>query len=146
MIPVFDDDGYLPPGEHPADWASIVQRFGGNPRRNWLLGGLRRALEALKFAGCHTAYVDGSFVSAKSEPDDYDGLWAIQDVRGDRLDPVFLDFDHGRMRQKTKYHGEFFPAEMPEGTSGRTFLEFFQRRTDNGASKGIIRINLDTFS
>lgn len=146
MIPVFDNDGYLPPGEHVAGWADIEQRFGGNPRRDWLLGGLRRALEALKRAGCHSAYIDGSFVTDKVEPKDYDGAWDIQDVKGALLDPVFLIFDHDRLLQKTKYHGEFFPAQWPEAASGTVFLEFFQTRTDNGAEKGIIRIDLDTLT
>ena len=43
------------------------------------------------------------------------------------LDSVFLDFSKGRTAQKRKYLGEFFPAQMPEGASGRAFLEFFQR-------------------
>lgn len=142
MIPEFDEDGYLPPGEHGADWSSIVDRFGGNPRRDWLLVGLKRALEALRSAGCQTAYIDGSFVTAKPEPRDYDGLWDIRGVHAALLDPVLLDFDDGRMRQKTKYHGEFFPAQMSETASGRVFLEFFQRRADTGAAKGIVRIDL----
>lgn len=145
MISDFDDEGYLPPGEHLADWPAIQDRFGGNTRREWLLDGLYRALLALQHAGCLTAYIDGSFVTDKPEPGDYDGLWDVTGVQAALLDPVLLDFERGRLRQKTKYHGEFFPAQMSEGVSGKTFLEFFQRRSDNGAAKGIIRIDLGAF-
>jgi hypothetical protein len=32
--------------------------------------------------------------------------------------------------QKRKYFGAFFAAQMPEGVSGRAFLEFFQTDRD----------------
>jgi hypothetical protein len=41
------------------------------------------------------------------------------------------------MAQKRKYFGEFFPAQMPEGASGRMFLEFFQTDKETGRPKGI---------
>lgn len=58
------------------------------------------------------------------------------------LDSVFLDFSNGREAQKRKYLGEFFPAQMPEGASGRLFLEFFQTDKETGRPKGIVRLNL----
>ena len=57
------------------------------------------------------------------------------------LDSVFLDFSKGRTA-KRKYFGEFFPAQMPEGASGRAFLEFFQTDKKTGRSKGIVGLNL----
>jgi hypothetical protein len=58
------------------------------------------------------------------------------------LDEVFLDFSKGRIAQKRKYFGEFFPAQMPEGASGRVFLEFFQTDKETGRSKGIVGLIL----
>jgi hypothetical protein len=69
-------------------------------------------------------YLDGSFVTIKSEPGGYDACRDIEGVNVKRLDPVFLDFSKGRVAQKRKYLGGFFPAQMPEGVSGRVFLEF----------------------
>ena len=43
-------------------------------------------------AGCRRAYVDGSFVTAKEVPGDFDGCWEAEDVDPDALDPVLLDF------------------------------------------------------
>lgn len=78
-------------------------------------------------------YIDGSFVTIKLAPGDYDACWDIDGVNVEALDSVFLDFSKGRMAQKHKYLGEFFPAQMPEGASGRMFLEFFQtdKETDD---------------
>ncbi|MGA2133522.1 MAG: hypothetical protein ABSH50_14605 [Bryobacteraceae bacterium] len=58
------------------------------------------------------------------------------------MDPVFLDFSNSRARQKQRFGGEFFPAELPEGVTGRTFLEFFQIDKETGLAKGILAIDL----
>jgi hypothetical protein len=142
MIPGFNRDGRLPPGIHWADLQEIESRFGFSERRRRLLGGLRSALEALRAAGCRKVYIDGSFVTVKHEPGDYDACWDIEGVQVESLDAVFLDFSNSRRAQKKKYLGEFFPAQMPEGASGRLFLEFFQMDKETGKSKGIVGLNL----
>lgn len=142
MIPDLDESGLLPPGIHTAEWPEIVARFGGTGHRRALLRGLRRALEALHAAGCTTAYVDGSFVTAKASPEDYDLCWSIVGVDVNALDPVLLIFDQGRRAMKAKYMGDLFPAEVPEGVSGRVFLEFFQIDKQTGKAKGILMIDL----
>ncbi len=101
------------------------KRFGWNPHRRKLLRGLRRALRSLQAAGCLTVYLDGSFVTARELPADYDACWDVKGVDPARLDRVFLDFSYGRAAQKAKYRGEFFPTQLPEGASGKVFLEFF---------------------
>ena len=138
MIPPCNDSGNLPPGIHEATWQELVSRFGTTPHRRALLEGLKAALEALRAAGCSTAYIDGSFVTAKQRPNDFDGCWDIEGVDPDLLDPVLLSFDRGRAAQKAKYRGEFFPAQFHEGGSGETFLEFFQVDKETGQPKGII--------
>ena len=59
------------------------------------------------------------------------------------LDPVFLDFNDGRAAQKARFGGELFPAELPEGGSGKRFLDFFQTDRKTGRRKGIVTITLD---
>jgi len=107
-----------------------------------LLAGLKSALAALNAAGCRKVYIDGSFVTVKHEPGDYDACWDIEGVDVDSLDPVFLDFSNARRAQKRKYFGEFFPAQVPEGASGRLFLDFFQTDKETGKRKGIVGLNL----
>jgi hypothetical protein len=142
MIPEFSRAGSLPVGIHWATWQEVESRFGLSERRRWLLAGLRSALAALHAAGCRKVYIDGSFVTPKHEPGDYDACWDIERVDVDSLDPVFLDFSKGRRAQKRKYFGEFFPAQMPEGATGRLFLEFFQTEKETGKPKGIVGLNL----
>lgn len=145
MIPDFEPSGLLTPGVHGATWAEIVERFGYNPQRTLLLGSLQRALVALRYAGCTVAYLDGSFVTTKPIPGDYDLCWSFQGVDPVRLDPVFLDFDNHRQAMKAKYQGDLFPAEIPEGNSGKLFLDFFQTDKDTGAAKGVVLIDLRRF-
>ena len=142
MIPPFDDRGNLPPGMHEADWDELEHRFSGSPRRSELLAGLRQALLALRAAGCRTAYLDGSFVTAKEEPGDFDGCWDIEGVNGSLLDPVLLDFVHPRRAQREKFRGELFPAQaVADPQSGALFIDFFQRDRDKNP-KGIVKIDL----
>lgn len=142
MIPDFNEFGLLPVGIHTAEWSEIAARFGANGHRRTLLRGLRRALEALRSAGCTTAYLDGSFVTAKSSPADYDLCWSIVGVDANALDPILLTFDEGRRAMKAKYMGDLFPAEIPEGISGRVFIDFFQIDKQSGNAKGILMIDL----
>lgn len=145
MLPPFDTDGNLPPGVHVATWAELVARFGGTARRTQLLAGLERALAVLKAAGCKRVYVDGSFVSSKPIPGDYDLAWDPTHVDVATLvafDPVFAVFDSGRAAQKAKYQGELIPSSFTEALSGRTFLDFFQINKDTGGAKGIVALDL----
>ncbi|MCY3506735.1 MAG: hypothetical protein OXH41_11280 [Chloroflexi bacterium] len=142
MVPDFTEGGLLPPGVHRATWGQVVKRFGGTPWRQQLLEGLRSALENLREAGCQTAYIDGSFVTGKDLPGDYDACWDEHGVDPDVLDPVLLTFDPGRAAQKAKYLGELFPATAPASQTGLSFFEFFQTDKESGEPKGIIAIDL----
>ena len=142
MIPEFEHDGNLPPGVHLATWEEIRDRFGTTLWRRRLLVGLRTALESLRIAGCQTAYVDGSFVSSKLVPGDFDACWDATGVDLHKLDPVLLKFGAGRAAQKAKFGGEFFPAGMSAGEEERVFLDFFQTDKDTGAQKGIVALDL----
>jgi hypothetical protein len=82
VIPPFDPrTGRLPRGEHHASWEEVVERFGWNERRRRLIDGLADAVTALADAGCRRLWLNGSFVTAKDEPGDFDA---------DLLDPVLL--------------------------------------------------------
>ena len=104
--------------------------------------GLRAALENLKSAGCRTVYLNGSFVTSKSIPNDYDACWEEAGVDPTVLDPVLLTFDPGRAAQKARYLGELFPASIMADTDGLSFLEFFQTDRATGGPKGIVAIDL----
>jgi hypothetical protein len=146
MTPSFNESGNLPPGVHEATWNEMVSRFGTTPQRRALLAGLHAALLALQSAGCRTVYIDGSFVTTKLVPNDFDACWDIEGVDPESLDPVLLIFDEGRATQKAKYLGELFPAQLSESDSGGTFLDFFQVDKETGEAKGIVAIDLRRFA
>ena len=99
MIPPFNRNGLLPPGVHWADWSELIDRFGDNPWRLLLTTGFRAAIDNLKGAGCQTVYLNGSFVTLKAMPNDYDACWEEAGVDPTALDPVLLTFDAGRAAQ-----------------------------------------------
>lgn len=144
MIPEFDESGLLPEGVHMAVLSEIRKRYAVNAHRVRLLGGLERALQDLHAAGCGLLYLDGSFVTAKEFPGDYDACWDPIGVNLGALDPVLRDFSNLRAAQKAKYFGEFFPstARADAKSPYRTFLNFFQVDKNSGARKGIIGITI----
>jgi hypothetical protein len=141
LIPPFDESGNLPPGIHKVDWDGLQMRFGGSLRRVELLAGLHQALAALRDAGCRTAYVDGSFVTAKENPGDFDVCWDASGVDAGLLDPALLEFGEGRRTQKQRFGGELFPSIARAEPGGTRFLEFFQRDRETGAPKGIVELD-----
>jgi hypothetical protein len=144
MIPPFDRRGNLPPGIHNASWDELEARFGGTPWRNALLQGLQEALESLKRAGCRKAYIDGSFVTAKEVPADFDACWESDGVKLAALDSILLDFTEDRRVQKERFRGELFPADLVTEPEGIPVLEFFQRERIPGLAKGIVQVELGT--
>jgi hypothetical protein len=142
MIPAWLTGGDLPAGVHFATWREIEDRLSFNLRRQRLLAGFRQGCEELRKAGCLLVYLDGSFVTRKEHPGDFDACWDIQNVDDEKLDPVFWDFSRGRAAQKQRFLGEFFPAQLPEGATGKAFVNFFQVNKLTGEPKGILAIRL----
>jgi hypothetical protein len=119
----------------------LVARFGNTAHRQKLSDGLRAALLLLKDSGCRRVYIDGSFVTAKEQPGDFDGCWEVGGVDPDKLDPVLLEFANRRAAQKAKYYGELFLANAGADPAGTRFIDFFQFDKD-GQPKGIISLDL----
>ena len=132
----------LPPGVHPAMLAEIEERYTYNAKRRQLFQGLMDASANLVQARCSSLYLDGSFVSDKPIPDDFDACWDPIGVSPQHLDPVFFQFANERTAQKNKFGGEFFPSTTRADAHGRTYFEFFQVEKFTGQPKGIVLINL----
>lgn len=95
------------------------------------------ACRQLRSAGCPVVYLDGSFVTAKPQPRDYDMCWDGRGVKAALLDPLFIKSD-SRRAVKSKYLGDILPLPHPQGG---TYLDFFQLDRD-GEPKGIVAIRL----
>ena len=134
----------LPPGVHQAGFDEVQIAFATNPWRHDLFDGLVGAAGRLLSAGCPTIFLDGSYVTGKPRPGDFDACWDPNGVARSKLDPVFLDFKNGRAAQKAAFKGEFFPSSMICTDVGQTFIEFFQLDRFTGKKKGIVSISLST--
>lgn len=145
-IPPFQPDGLLPPGIHGAVWSEVTNRFGSTLYRQSLVSGLLEAAKLLSFANCPLLYLDGSFVTNKAYPGDFDACWDPTGVDVNRLDPVFLDFSNRRAAQKARFRGELFLANSKADPAGNTFLQFFQIDKITGKTKGIIALDLGGLS
>ena len=146
MIPEFvttpgADFPVLPPGVHFAALSEVETRFAITDHRRWLFEGIAEVASALKKAGCAAMYLDGSYVTAKPHPKDFDGCWDPTGVEAKKLDPVLLDFSNGRAAQKRRFRGEMFISSQMNGLDG-TFFDFLQTEKQTGQRKGIVGIRL----
>ena len=132
----------LPVGIHHASLSAVADRFASTARRRRLFSGLVQASRNLAQAGCKRLFLDGSFVTDKPWPGDYDACWDPCGVNDQLMDPVFSIFAEGRAAQKAKFNGEFFPSTDRADAAGRTFVDFFQIEKFSGLQKGIVLIDL----
>jgi hypothetical protein len=141
MIPDFVEIGgpwkVLPPGIHYATLKEIKDLFATNDHRKYLFSGFARAVKALRQAGCQKIFLDGSFITEKSFPGDYDVCWDPIGVDSTKIHPVFLDFSNKRKKQKKIFYGEFFPSTA-SADGKKFFLDYFQVDKHTGSAKGII--------
>ncbi|MCY4459033.1 MAG: hypothetical protein OXC26_01320 [Albidovulum sp.] len=96
-------------------------------------------------SGCRSLYLDGSFVSDKPKPNDYDACWNPHGVDRRKLDPAFFDLRNRRAAQKEKFFGEFFPSTTMADAQERNFVDFFQLEKFTGKPKGIVLIDLTAY-
>lgn len=142
MIPDFRDDGYLPEGLHVATDAEITFRFGTSTiQRRRLTLQLRRWIELARIIGAKRLFIDGSFVTAKLDPNDIDAVvWLPEDfaerVSGGDLEAVELE-----TMLLTRRPEEIFAAE--DRLDWDDWLEFFSRtREADGRRKGLVEVEL----
>ena len=141
MIPDLVDIGglwkVLPPGVHDATLEEVETRFASTDHRKRLFAGFKKGVKALCKAGCRKIFLNGSFITEKPIPGDFDVCWDTQGVDPTKLDPVFSDFNDKRKKQREHFHGEFFPTHL-HADERHIFLDFFQIDKDTGNAKGII--------
>jgi hypothetical protein len=102
MIPPFADNGYLPPGIHPATFDEPEARFGCDSElRRVQTQSLGWLVDLVRRAGVRRVVLNGSFVTDAIEPNDVDCVLLIDaDVQQDsqaaqelRDGLPFLDLD-----------------------------------------------------
>lgn len=141
-IPDFREDGYLPIGVHKATETEVAARFGvANAQRVYLMSRvsrwpvLARAVKAQRFL------LNGSFVTAKSNPEDVDCVcWLPMDFEQQyqwgRREAVELSEIIYRREPK-----EIFDCKSV--SEWNDWVTFFSRtREEDGRRKGIVEVVL----
>ncbi len=141
-MPDSNQYGNLPSGIHRMTWQEFEALCGTNAHRRQLLTGLKAAIDLLRRAGCRTVYVNGSLVTSKALPGDFDACWDADGVSPQFLHRLAPEFFEGGTAQKARFGGELFPAQAVAGLSGKTFLGFFQSDKLTDEPKGIVAIAL----
>lgn len=87
-LPVYREDGWLPEGHHPATWDEIIAAFGGEEgsQRARVLARLIEWRDRLQEHGLAGRLIlNGSFVSARADPGDFDTIFILDEGLEDRL-------------------------------------------------------------
>lgn len=149
MIPPLED-GVLPEGVHDCTFEEIDRTFGRvqrTDRRVTLTAKLKAYLDEARRSGLVIAViVDGSYTTARDEPDDIDLLVVLRpDVAWESLRPFEYNAVSKRMiRQLFRFDA----AAYPEGTlEYEKFLDLYQDvRVDaeytSRGRKGVLRVRL----
>jgi hypothetical protein len=96
--PTFNSNGDLPRGVHPATLEQVCQHFGATPRRAIMAQRLTRVYRLAQATGHLARFVIfGSFITAKSVPEDVDIFLLMEDSFDVRSvsNEARLVFDHG---------------------------------------------------
>lgn len=143
-IPAFRPDGWLPEGHHPAAWDEVVATFGGSGegRRAALtraLLDLRDALAALGVTG--SLLLDGSYISDKPEPGDFDVLLiGPPDIQSRKdTEPALSDLLDAERAERERGCSLYF---APEDSPVLEILRTLWDETKRGVAKGCVEVRL----
>jgi hypothetical protein len=142
MIPALGRDGYLPEGLHVGSGADITFRFGSSgSRRRRLALRVRRWIELARSVRARRLLIDGSYVTAKAEPDDVDAVVLLPGDFGRQIEQSIEAALELEQMLLTRHPEEIFAAE--DETDWDQWVEFFSRtREPNGRRKGLVEVQL----
>ena len=141
-LPEFNTEGDLPPGVYRATIAEILERFGqGTLQRRVVADRLNRLYQLADTTGYLARFVVfGSFITAKSEPNDVDIILLMEDsfdlasVTGETA----LVFQHGEAN--ARFGASVFWSCRSGALGGeQAMIEYWQVRREGG-QRGIVEI------
>ena len=141
-IPPFRPDGYLPEGVYVCSEAEVIFRFGSaSRRRRRLVLRLRRWVELGRQVGATRLLVDGSFITAKAEPNDIDTVLLLPQDFQQQLEHEYEPALELEEMLLTRRPAEIFAAE--DETDWEEWVAFFsQTREPDDRRKGLVEIRL----
>jgi hypothetical protein len=141
-LPVFNEEGDLPPGVYRATLSEVLERFGqGSVQRRAVAARLSRIYElAASTQQLARCVIFGSFVTAKDDPDDVDLVLLMEDtfnlasVKGDAA----LVFHH--LEADSHFGASIFWTHRSGALGGEeAMIEYWQVRREGG-QRGIVEI------
>ena len=141
-IPQFRPDGYLPEAVYLASEAEVLFRFGSSTRRRRRLAlRLRLWIELARQIGGRRLLIDGSFVTAKDNPNDIDAVILLPSNFQEQIEQGMESALELEEMLLTKRPEEIFAAE--DETDWNEWVDFFTRtREADGRRKGLVEITL----
>lgn len=142
--------GLLPVGEHQMDWRRVCELFGTTTHRQNLLELMLEACIILRDAGVPKIWLNGSFVTSKHRPGDYDLSYELnEEIFTSLPDDPFKQKDADRiirarfagdikaepMHDGATYHEDLFPNVVGHNHQGQAI---------HGVKKGIVVLPLST--
>nr|VFJ43858.1 MAG: hypothetical protein BECKFW1821A_GA0114235_100550 [Candidatus Kentron sp. FW] len=127
---------------YTASEAEVTFRFGtANRQRRRLVLRVRRWIELARHIDAPRLFIDGSFVTAKAEPNDVDAVILLPSNFGDRIaagSDAAIELEEMLL---TKRPEELFAAE--DETDWDEWAKFFSRtREPDSRRKGLVEITL----
>ncbi len=143
-IPVFREDGWLPVGHHQATWDEVAARFSGAPgsRRSYLTAKLLELRDGLRRLGVTgVVLLNGSYISAKPEPADFDVLFIapleIQAMKD--ASPALATLLDAEQAEKVGGYSLFYiPSDSPALDRLSTLWDL----SKEGIAKGVVQVHL----
>jgi hypothetical protein len=141
-IPDFRLDGYLPDGMFLACEAEVTFRFGTlNRQRRRLVIRVRRWIELAHEIKAPRLFIDGSFITAKPEPNDVDAVVLLPPDFENQIAADSRAATGFEEMLLTRRPEEIFAAE--DETDWNEWVEFFSRtRETDSRRKGLVEIEL----
>ena len=147
-IPGLDGAGLLPPGVHDCTLDEVRSRFGAfqtTDRRPTLYDKFQVLVrEAWATGLVAEIIIDGSFVTAKPDPNDIDLILVL--IAGHDFSAELRPFEYNVLsrRQARKIYGFDLLTAMPDSAVYAEYLAFFaQVRGEPSRRKGLLRLRHD---
>ncbi len=143
MIPELTGEGMLPPGRHEATVGEIRRRFGrGNPVRTRLMKGLERVLQMAMKVGASLLFLDGSFVTDKKEPGDWDAVLVLPVGSPIWSKEAIAMADRPEVRKR--YGGDLFTMMEEDTEVLAHYVDEVFAHDRHGRAKGLVVVRLKT--
>lgn len=127
------------PGIYEYTLEKLERDFATNKTRKDLFEDIKRLAKELKHAGCEILYIDGSFITRKEKPGDYDACWEPFVKKNMPANTLLLeDSTFANTWRKERFSGDIFPRFGGYGDR----VEKWQLDSRTNKQKGIIFIDL----